>query len=187
MKIFKDFFVPTITLFLICLVAALLLGLTNDVTAPKIEENNIIAKQEAMKAVMPDAASFSEETENEYGTCAPALDESGNVIGYAVTAIGTGGYGGEIKLMVGITADGAVSGISFLEESETASIGGKLKKNESFLSQFTGLKGGAALTKNGGTVNAVTGATKTSTGVTNAVNNALLCCADQIEEVSTNG
>lgn len=186
MKNIKDFLVPTVVLFAICLVASLLLAVTNNVTAPKIEENAVIAQQEAMKAVMPGAASFDKEIENEFGTCAGAFDKDGNVIGYAVTSIGKGGYGGEIKLMVGIGTDGKVKATSVLEESETASIGGKLKTN-GFLEKFIGLSGSAALTKNGGTVDAVSGATKTSTGMTDAVNNALQCCAQINKGVSANG
>ena len=34
----KEFIVPTATLFIICLVASVLLGLTNKVTAPRIEQ-----------------------------------------------------------------------------------------------------------------------------------------------------
>ena len=185
MKVIKEFIVPTVILFAICFVAALLLGLTNDVTAPKIAENAAKAQQEAMAFVLPDAAEFDEEA---------AENENGIVIGYAVTATGKGGYDGDITLMVGITADGAVNelpdgspAISFLEESETPSVGGKLKKKADFLVQFAGLTGSAALTKNGGTVDAVTGATKTSTGITDAVNNALLCYSKINKEVSANG
>ena len=53
MKVIKEFIVPTVILFAICFVAALLLGLTNDVTAPKIAENAAKAQQEAMAFVLP--------------------------------------------------------------------------------------------------------------------------------------
>lgn len=184
MKGIKQYLVPTLVLFLICLVAAALLGVTNDITAPVIKANAEAAEQAAMKNVLPDADKFGEAKSNDYGTYSPAYDGSGNVIGYAVTAEGKGGYDGTITLMVGIDAQGKVVDIHFLEMSETPSIGGKIPKNTSFLDQFKGLFGSAALTKNGGTVNAVSGATKTSTGVTDAVNNALLCVK---EEVRANG
>ena len=38
MKNFKEFAIPTVALFLICLVATTLLAVTNKVTAPKIAE-----------------------------------------------------------------------------------------------------------------------------------------------------
>ena len=183
MKSIKEFIIPTLVLFLICFVAAALLAVTNDVTAPVIKANAEAAEQTAMKEVLPDAKEFGEAASNDYGTYSPAYDESGNVVGYAVTAVGKGGYDGTITLMVGIDADGKVANINFLEINETPSIGGKIPKNTGFLDQFKGLFGSAALTKNGGTVNAVSGATKTSTAVTDAVNNALLC----VEEVRANG
>ena len=183
MKSIKEFLVPTLVLFLICLTAAALLGITNDVTAPVIEANAAEASRQAMKEVLPDADNFGDVLENEYGTYAPAYGKGGEIAGYAITAEGKGGYNGTVKLMVGVDSEGKVINISFLEIDETPSIGGKIPKNTGFLSQFTGISGGAALKKNGGTVDAVSGATKTSTAVTDAVNNALLC----FEEVRANG
>lgn len=189
MKTFKEFVVPTITLCIICLVAAALLGLTNKVTSPKIEQLAIETQQNAMKEVLPDASDFGEESfDSETGcTYAQALDANGNIIGYAVTSIGKGGYGGDISAMVGIDASGNVTLVSILSQSETASIGGKLVSQETFLNRFIGLSGSVSLTKNGGTVDAVSGATKTSTGITDAVNNALICYSNVSREVSTNG
>lgn len=177
MKKIKEFAIPTLVLFVICFVAAVLLGLTNDVTAPTIAENAAKAQKEAMQEVLPEAKDFGENLADEKTGCTYALakDESGKTIGYAVTATGKGGYNGDIQLMVGIDAQGELKAISFLAIDETPSIGMKLTKNDSFLSQFKGISGSAALTKNGGKIDAVSGATKTSTGITDAVNNALLC------------
>lgn len=178
MKKIKEYLVPTLVLFIICFIAAVLLGLTNKVTAPTIEANALKAQQEAMQTVIPDAYEFGESlTDAETGcTYAAAKDENDNVIGYAVTATGKGGYGGEIEAMVGIDSEGKVTLVQILDADETASIGGKLTKDGSnFLAKFKGIFGSAELTKNGGTIDAVSGATKTSTGITDAVNNALIC------------
>ena len=61
MKSIKEFIVPTLTLFLICLVAAFLLGVTNKVTAPRIAEIEEQTKQKPllsarMKQTNPQAA-----------------------------------------------------------------------------------------------------------------------------------
>ena len=189
----KDFIVPTITLFAICLVASVLLGLTNKVTAPRIEQIAYETQQNAMKEVMPNASSFDESKELtlENGITVEycnALASDGSTVGYAVTSTGKGGYGGDIKLMVGVDKEGKVTKVSVLEQEETASIGGKLMSQESFLNRFIGISGSAALTKNGGKVDAVSGATKTSTGLTDAVNNALVCWqALNKGKVSANG
>lgn len=196
MKKIKDYIVPTIILFVICFVSAGLLGLTNEVTKGKIAENDKVAALEAMQAVMP-GCEFSDTKEAGNGSYAVAT-KNGEVVGYAITATGKGGYDGEITLMVGVNADGTVAkmlndkgdetaAIKFLDFSETPSVGGKLKSNINFLMQFVGLKDSAALSKNGGTVDAVTGATKTSTGITDAVNNALACYNEIAKEAEING
>ena len=108
------------------------------------------------------------------------------MIGYAVTAIGKGGYSGDIKLMVGLDNEGKVVKTTVLSQDETPSVGGKkVIANESFFAQFTGLFEKASI--GAGNVDAVSGATKTSTGVADAVNNALLCFANIKGEVSANG
>ncbi|MBQ6542769.1 MAG: FMN-binding protein [Clostridia bacterium] len=185
----KNYVIPTLTLFIICLVAAALLGVTNGITAPRIAEIEKQQTQEAMQEVLPDAAKFGDITDETRSGCsyAEALDPSGKVIGYAVTAVGKGGYNGEIKLMVGLDKDGKVKNLSFLSIDETPSIGMKLKTNESFLGQFFGISGSAALRVKGGNIDAVSGATKTSSGITDAVNNALICYNNISGEVSANG
>lgn len=194
MKSIKDYLVPTITLFLICFVAALLLGLTNKVTSPKIAIIEEQTKQEAMKAVFPDAKTFGDDEVDDSTGCtyAVAKDENGNVIGYAITATGKGGYSGDIKVMVGVTKDGSVgeiengAAVKVLDEDETPSVGGKkVIQNSEFFARFIGLKENASI--GGGNVDAISGATKTSTGVADAVNNALICYENISEEVGING
>lgn len=189
MNAIKNYLVPTLTLFLICFCAALLLGVTNGVTAPKIAEIEKQQLEEAMQEVLPEAKEFSAAVDDSDSGCSysVAKDAHGNEVGYAVTAIGKGGYNGEIKLMVGLGSDGSVKNISFLSIDETPSIGMKLKTDQKFLSQFSGISGSAALKVKGGEIDAVTGATKTSTGITDAVNNALRCYSSISGEVSGNG
>lgn len=186
MKTIKEFLVPTFTLCAICLVAALLLAFTNQVTEPRIAEIAAKAQEAAKAEVMPSAASFGESIADEATGCeySSALAESGEVIGYAITSTGVGGYSGDITLMVGVDANGKVVKLSFLEINETPSIGMKLADNTEWLSQFNGLSGHAAL---GDNVDAVSGATKTSQGITDAVNNALRCYESISKEVGANG
>ena len=198
MKKLKEYIVPTVILFAICFVSAALLGLTNEITKGRIAENDAAASREAMQAVMP-GCEFSETKENQYGSYAIAT-KNGETVGYAITATGKGGYDGDITLMVGINADGSVAtmendkgestaAIKFLSFDETPSVGGKLKTNLGFLMQFVGLKekDSALLKKYNGTVDAVSGATKTSTGISDAVNTALYCYEEIVKEGNTNG
>ena len=56
----KDILKLGVTLFAICAVAALVLGVTNNITAPVIEERNIQASNEARKIVLSETDEFKE-------------------------------------------------------------------------------------------------------------------------------
>ena len=175
----KEIIIPAISLFLICLVATALLGFTNQITAPKIEQLAIETENNAKKEVLSDAADFSDrmtatldETEYSYYE---GLDGDNNVIGYVFTTSAKG-YGGDIKVMVGVDKSGSVTGVSILEISETAGLGMNAK-NESFLKQFLSKNGEISVIKNGtpadNEISALTGATITSKAMAKAVNTAL--------------
>lgn len=175
MKNLKEYLVPTITLFIICLVSAALLGITNDVTAPFIEELAIQNEKDSRKEVFPEAASFGESKTVDDASIVTALDENGSTIGYVVVNIGKGGYGGDISVMTGVTLDGKVTGVSVLSHSETAGLGAKATGDD-FRSQFEDLVQGITVSKEkaeGNSIKAITGATKTSNAVTGAVNKAI--------------
>lgn len=175
----KEIIIPAISLFLICLVATALLGFTNQITAPKIEQLAIETENNAKKEVLSDAADFSDKMtatldEAEYSYY-EGLDGDKNVIGYVFTTSAKG-YGGDIKVMVGVDKSGSVTGVSILEISETAGLGMNAK-NESFLKQFLSKNGEISVIKNGtpadNEISALTGATITSKAMAKAVNTAL--------------
>lgn len=175
MKNLKDYLVPTVTLFVICLVATLLLGLTNQVTAPIIENLAIETEIKSRQTVFADASSFGEANVLEDGTSVvAALDESGATIGYVVVNTAKG-YGGDISVMTGVDANGKVTGINILSHAETAGLGAKATE-ASFREQFIGLIGGITVSKDKAgenSIDAITGATITSRAVTDAVNAAI--------------
>lgn len=172
----KEILVPTIVLLLICVVSAALLGGTNMLTKDKIASIEAEAKAEAMQEVMPDAVSFSQAvsaTEKlEYSV---AIDKDGNKIGYAFT-VSENGYGGEIKVMVGLDTDGTVKKLQVLSaNNETPGLGQNIKK-ASFLDQFIGKKGEVSVVKNSpadNEIQAITSATISSSAVTRTVNAAI--------------
>ena len=168
MKNFKEFAIPTVALFLICLVATTLLAVTNKVTAQ--------TEVETRQKVLPAATQFGEtqEMKGGSGTYAVGKDASGNEVGYVFVTVSKG-YGGDVKIMTGVDKNGAVTGISPLELNETAGLGMKAQ-NASFLDQFKGKVKDIAVNKNsasGNEIQALTGATITSKAVTAAVNEAL--------------
>lgn len=178
----KAILIPTISLFLICLVATVLLGVANEVTKTKIAENAVAKEAESQKIVMENAASFGEKNEGNYtydGKEAPysyveAFDEDGNTIGYVFITKSTG-YGGNIDTMTGIDTEGKVTGVEFLEINETVGLGMNAQK-QTFKDQFKGLINGIAVIKeqpSGNEIKALTGATITSKATTKGVNTAL--------------
>ena len=181
----KDMFKLGLNLLIISAVAALLLALTNSVTASTIAQRNEQANAEARKLVLESAQDFEEvkdvKTDNSKGVKVSeiyeAKDASGNTVGYTLKVLPSG-YGGTIELMVGIdSAKGQVSGINVVSNSETAGLGAKSTDPE-FSGQYKGkpleelsvLKNG---TPGDTEIKAISGATITSTAVTNGVDAAI--------------
>ena len=181
----KDMFKLGLNLLIISAVAALLLALTNSVTASTIAQRNEQANAEARKLVLESAQDFEEvndvKTDNSKGVevseIYEAKDASGNTVGYTLKVLPSG-YGGTIELMVGIdSAKGQVSGINVVSNSETAGLGAKSTDPE-FSDQYKGkpleelsvLKNG---TPGDTEIKAISGATITSTAVTNGVDAAI--------------
>ncbi|MBQ6707825.1 MAG: RnfABCDGE type electron transport complex subunit G [Clostridia bacterium] len=177
MKI-KDIIVPGFVLFVICLVTSVLLAVTNEVTAPKIAERQEQAAYEAMSLVLPDAK-FDDESKItlngvEY-TYNIGKNDSGETVGYVFTTVSKG-YGGDVKVMTGVNADGTVSAIETLELNETAGLGMKAAE-QNFKDMFKGKSADIGVVSNGtpgeNEIKALTGATITTNAVTDAVNTAL--------------
>ena len=181
----KDMFKLGLNLLIISAVAALLLALTNSVTASTIAQRNEQANAEARKLVLESAQDFEQvkdaKTDNSKGVevseIYEAKDASGNTVGYTLKVLPSG-YGGTIELMVGIdSAKGQVSGINVVSNSETAGLGAKSTDPE-FSDQYQGkpleelsvLKNG---TPGDTEIKAISGATITSTAVTNGVDAAI--------------
>ena len=181
----KDMFKLGLNLLIISAVAALLLALTNSVTASTIAQRNEQANAEARKLVLESAQDFEQvkdvKTDNSKGVevseVYEAKDASGKTVGYTLKVLPSG-YGGTIELMVGIdSAKGQVSGINVVSNSETAGLGAKAT-NPEFSDQYKGkpleelsvLKNG---TPGDTEIKAISGATITSTAVTNGVDAAI--------------
>lgn len=185
----------TVTLFVTCVIVAGLLGGVNAITADKIAAINWEKTVEAMKAVVadPDATNFSDALDKTpemeaaaapYGTLDSIYEVQvgGQTAGYAIKVVASGSQG-NIEMMVGVDADKVITGVSIVSNSETAGIGSKVMDNEStasgvgVLSQFEGKSpADGELVVNKG-IDAITGATVSSKGVTAGVNAALAVAA----------
>ena len=187
-KIIKN----TLILTAITLISGLLLGMVYEITKDPIAASQEKARQEAYKAVLKEADSFADYADfdekevakavKDISGCtvngvAEAKDNSGETIGYVVTATSSEGYGGDIQISVGIGNDGVVEGVEILSISETAGLGMKATEAK-FRDQYVGKTVEAfTVTKTGASsdeeIDALSGATITSNAVTNAVNAGL--------------
>lgn len=169
-----------VVLGLITFVCALLLGVVNQVTAPAIAQNEINTRNNAMAQLIA-GAEFED-----MNTTVPAPDKNtpeisgvykatvdGQEAGYCVE-VKPKGFGGTITMIVGINADGTVAGVQVTGASETPGLGAKAQSDKEWIAQYQGqpADGSLAVTKDGGSINAITGATITSRAVTLGVNTA---------------
>lgn len=182
----------TVTLFITCVIVAGLLGGVNAITKDKIAAINWEKTVQAMKAVVadPDNTEFSEAVENtaEMSEAAAAaggtLDSvyevlvGGENAGYAIKVVASGSQG-NIEMMVGVDGEGTVTGVSIVDNAETAGIGSKVMANDALasgvgvLDQFQGKSAADGVLTVGTNVDAITGATVSTKGVTAGVNTAL--------------
>lgn len=183
-KIIKN----TVILTLITLIAGICLGAVYEITKEPIAQAQDAAKKEAWQQVFPDADAndfelidvdqkAADKAIKDLGVKA-TIDEVCTVgeEGYVVTVTDKEGYGGDIKITVGITADGTINGISILSISETAGLGMRATE-PAFYEQYQGKQAEKfVVSKDGGDgepIDALSGATITSRAVTGAVNAAL--------------
>lgn len=176
----------------ITLVVALALGAVNAVTAGPIAEQNAQKIKDSLENVMPGAESeqidvpegttVATETKNATSVTilsAYKMTKDGADAGYCVE-VGPTGFGGAVDTMVGIDSDGKVTGISVISaSSETPGLGARSTEPE-FQAQFAGQVGTeVAVAKDGGSIDALTGATITSRAVSEGVVAAAQFAAEQ--------
>ncbi|ETP72899.1 putative NADH:ubiquinone oxidoreductase, subunit RnfG [Lachnospiraceae bacterium JC7] len=190
----KDSFVKdALILTAITLVSGLLLGAVYGMTKDQIEAINnastIASYQQVMAAEEYDDETYYDalETAKNDGTVSAdnggaelisvvaAKDASGAEIGYIVKAQAAG-YGGNVVVVIGVDSDLKVTGISFPETlPETAGLGQRALE-PAFYEQFAGKGTNLSVKKGGGAgeneIDAISGATMTSTAVVNSTNAA---------------
>ena len=183
----KEIFIVAIKLFVITAVAALCLAVVNKVTAPVIATNAEKAENEALREVLPAAAEFKKTEFSDADIPKAAkngvrvenlcigTDNDGAVSGYVVTAVSNAGYGGDVKVMVGLDNALCVTRAKIMESSETAGLGANASK-PAFIDQYSGKSGELSVVKGKTSaddeISAISGATITSRAVTSCVNAA---------------
>jgi Na+-translocating ferredoxin:NAD+ oxidoreductase subunit G len=181
----KDMFDMGRFLFLVAAIAGVLLALTEQITAPRIAENNRLVFERARQEVLPKASTFKVVEAlgtNEAGQPATlsfslgfAADQT--YVG-AVQVVSPKGYAGPIDMVVGLHPDLTLSGVKIQSQKETPGLGTKLKE-PSFMDPFMNAvkKHGAEtqflVTKDGGHIDAITAATISSRAFCKGVREAI--------------
>ena len=166
------------TLLLITSIVAGLLAGVNAITAPRIAELDAQKVQNAIETVLPGGGEAVDYYTDETGLVSKVYASD---TGYAIE-VPPVGFDNTLTMMVGVDKAGNVLGISIVSHTETAGLGAVSAANtsagEAFRGQFVGTSGSVAVSKDGGELDAITGATITSRAVCAGVNAALACVAN---------
>ena len=173
----KNIFSLTIKLFLICAVAAALLGVTYEATKDPIAQGKMMRAIESRQEVLKAADDFEAIDLNNasaliydditHVTIAEAFYglSNGEKVGMTIKVI-TKGYNPGIEMTIGFMPDGSVEAISIGLHQETPGLGANASEPK-FKDQF---KGKMPSLQVGSDIDSITSATKTTVGIVNGVN-----------------
>ncbi|MDO8704656.1 MAG: electron transport complex subunit RsxG [Sulfuricaulis sp.] len=170
-----------------CLGFAIVLAVTDRLTVKDIAARALEDRLNSLSQVIPasihdnnlvaDAIAMKNESGREITVYRATKD--GKVTGVAYEIFGSG-YAGEMKLMLGIDAEGKVLGVRVLAHKETPGLGDKIEvKKGDWILRFTGLSIGNPpvekwkVKKDGGQFDQFAGATITPRGVVGAIRKGL--------------
>lgn len=154
------------------LIAGVLLATLNAYTAPIREQNEVRAREEARRAVLPAATRFVPIDGHEGWFSGYAGD--GRPAGYVI-AVKEKGYSGAIELLVGVDDGLRIVDYRVLRHNETPGLGAKATEVE-FRQRFRGRslgQLGVAKVAKLGEIQAITGATITSRAVARGIEREL--------------
>ena len=160
-------------------------------TQAPIQDTQQKELREAVFKVIPDAKDYKEIKAIDSTIIYKVMGQDGETAGYAVAGEG-GRFQGNIKLMIGLDEKmESITGIEILESMETPGLGERIK-DESFRSQFLGMKipAGTAIecvknekNKKGTDIQAITGATISSEAVVKIVNGLITEARESISKL----
>lgn len=167
-----------LTLLIVTLIAGLSLGFVNNLTKGPKAKAKLERKINALKLVLPqftnnpvaDMQLLKSEKAKDSVEIYPAYLEN-ELVGTAVIGSSEKGFSGLIKIMIGFTADGAINNMVVLDQKETPGLGTKMK-DEKFIQQFRDKNPSnfnLKVKKDGGEIDALTGATISSRAFSESV------------------
>lgn len=174
----STFFNMAFSLVVITLVTSTILGYAYELTKGPIAAAKLAKKIHAIDQVVPEYDNHP--VDEMYKLPIPGEKDSlevypankgGKAVGYAIRSYSHKGYGGDVWLMVGLSPDGSIHNIVVLDHKETPGLGSKMS-NPKFKDQFNGKNPdnfSLKVKKDGGDVDALTGATISSRAFSGAV------------------
>ena len=166
-----------LSLTLISAVCAAVLAIVNNATKERIANLATLKANNAARAVLPANVKAIVPREDPADASLTAFvgyadDAKTQIAGYAVPGLTAKGYGGNIRLMVGLNPDRTVISYQVLAAGETPGLGSNLT-TPAFIARFKDQPAAnVAVTKDGGKIEALTSATITSRAVCDAVADA---------------
>ena len=187
-KLVSSFKNMVIVLTVVAVVAGLLLGYVNKLTAEPIAQANAKALSDAIALVVPgfdnEPAANPDTIEVDGVTYKIYKATKGDKFIGAAVESSANGFGGALTVLVGFDADGKIIDYSLLSHAETPGLGSKaadwFKKGGK--GDITGKNPGdkpLTVSKDGGEIDAITASTITSRAFLNAVNAAYAAYAKQ--------
>jgi len=184
----RDFIKLVTVLTTVCIIAALALSMADKKTRKARERQDRLARLEAIAAVLPEYDNQPDKEKVEFeGVTFYLARKNGEIVGLAFEQEAEG-YGGKIRVMIGLDPQGELIGIDIVKHSETPGLGALIdqpEENNPFKDQFFRekrvrrdkppliLESNIAVAKDGGEIEAITGATISSRVVCEAVKKGL--------------
>lgn len=166
----------TFILFLVCAITAGVLGVINELTYERIAEQERIKTERAYAAVLASDGYEEVDFDKAAFPTVDLINECTNGAGYVVTTTFSGAQG-KITMAVGVDNEYKCTGISIISHSETSGLGANAASASevgvNWRAQFVGEGEDIAITKAGGNIDALAGATITSRAVANATGTAI--------------
>ncbi|QTQ12307.1 FMN-binding protein [Treponema parvum] len=168
------------------------LALINNITSPVIAKNKAGKVADILKVVFADADSFEQVSDFKTGEGAAVIDalyiaKKGKNVSGAVTQI-TGATYDKATILVGQDLKGTVTGVQFLELSDSPGFGQKARdpafkvsSGKTFYEQFTGKKVKDGFVP-GATFEAISGSSITSKGVAALLSQATITAGTYLSE-----
>lgn len=154
---------PAVILCVVCLVITLALSLTHKMTLPIIETSTAKAADNTRMLLLPTGDSFTKLDNISLPDGVVDAYAADNGSGYVFTSQAKG-FNGTVSYMIGIDSGGNVVGINLFQHEETPGLGTQIGE-EDYLSKYFG-------SVDPYTVDAVTGATRTSDSLKNSIKQA---------------